>query len=220
MNVTPENLQTVFDSVFAGISEGREAFKPELILREVGTVISVATGIAKVSGLPGVGFEELVKFPGDVLGIAFNVDEDEIGVVLLGEYQDIHAGDRVERTGRVMDVAVGDELLGRVIDPLGRPLDDRGPLATDKRLPIERPAAAIMDRAPVTVPLQTGIMVIDALIPSGRGQREFILGDRQTGKTAIALDAILTQRGKNVICVYCAIGQRASARRQNRGQPP
>jgi F-type H+-transporting ATPase subunit alpha len=211
MTVAPENLQSVFDRTFAGISQGLEAFTPPFTPREVGTVISVATGIAKVSGLPGVGFEELVKFPGDVLGIAFNVDEDEIGVVLLGAYQDLHAGDEVERTGRVMDVAVGDELLGRVIDPLGRPLDGNGPVASNQRLPIERPAAAIMDRAPVSVPLQTGLMVIDALIPIGRGQRELILGDRQTGKTAIALDSILNQRGKNVICIYCAIGQRASA---------
>jgi F-type H+/Na+-transporting ATPase subunit alpha len=211
MNVAPENLQGIFDRTFAGISQTRENFMPQLTPREVGVVISVATGIAKVSGLPGVGFEELVKFPGDVLGIAFNVDEDEIGVVLLGEYQNLHVGDEVERTGRVMDVAVGDELLGRVIDPLGRPLDDKGSPATNKRLPIERPAAPIMDRAPVTVPLQTGLMVIDALIPIGRGQRELILGDRQTGKTAIALDTILNQRGKNVICVYCSIGQRASA---------
>jgi F-type H+-transporting ATPase subunit alpha len=211
MNAAPENLQSVFDRTFAGISQGLGAFTPQFTPREVGTVISVATGIAKVSGLPSVGFEELVKFPGDVLGIAFNVDEDEIGVVLLGEYQDLHAGDEVERTGRVMDVAVGDELLGRVIDPLGRPLDGNGPLASNQRMPIERPAAAIMDRAPVSVPLQTGLMVIDALIPIGRGQRELILGDRQTGKTAIALDSILNQRGKNVICIYCAIGQRASA---------
>ena len=211
MNAALDNLQNVFDRTFAGISNARETFTPQLIPREVGTVISVATGIAKVSGLPGVGFEELVKFPGDVLGIAFNVDEDEIGVVLLGEFQDLHAGDEVERTGRVMDVAVGDELLGRVIDPLGRALDGKGPVASSQRLPIERPAAAIMDRAPVIVPLQTGLMVIDALIPIGRGQRELILGDRQTGKTAIALDSILNQRGKNVICVYCAIGQRASA---------
>jgi len=201
----------VFDRTFAGISQGLGAFSPQFTPREVGTVLSVATGIAKVSGLPGVGFEELVTFPGGILGIAFNVDEDEIGVVLLGPYQDLHAGDEVERTGRVMDVAVGDELLGRVIDPLGRPLDGKGPVASNQRLPIERPAAAIMDRAPVSVPLQTGLMVIDALIPIGRGQRELILGDRQTGKTAIALDSILNQRGKNVICVYCAIGQRASA---------
>jgi F-type H+-transporting ATPase subunit alpha len=211
MNTAPESVQSVFDRTFAGISQAREAFTPQLTTKEVGTVISVATGIAKVSGLPGVGFEEVVKFPGDVFGIAFNLDEDEIGVVLLGAYQDLHAGDEVERTGRVMDVAVGDELLGRVIDPLGRPLDGKGPVASGQRLPIERPAAAIMDRAPVTVPLQTGLVVIDALIPIGRGQRELILGDRQTGKTAIALDSILNQRGKNVICVYCAIGQRASA---------
>ena len=164
-----------------------------------------------MSGLPGVGFEELVTFPGGVFGIAFNVDEDEIGVVLLGDYWHLQAGDEVERTGRVMDVAVGDGLLGRVIDPLGRPLDGNGPVASRERLPIERPAAPIMDRAPVTVPLQTGLIVIDALIPIGRGQRELILGDRQTGKTAIAIDTILNQRGQNVLCVYCAIGQRASA---------
>ena len=211
MNAAPENLRSVFDRTFAGISKGLGAFTPPFTPREVGTVVSVATGIAKVSGLPGVGFEELVTFPGGVLGIAFNVDEDEIGVVLLGAYQDLHAGDEVKRTGRVMDVAVGEELLGRVIDPLGRPLDGKGPVPSNQRMPIERPAAAIMDRAPVTVPLQTGLMVIDALIPIGRGQRELILGDRQTGKTAIALDSILNQRGKNVICVYCAIGQRASA---------
>jgi F-type H+-transporting ATPase subunit alpha len=211
MNTAPENLQSAFDLAFAGISQVRGAFTPRLTLREVGTILSVATGIAKVSGLPNVGFEELVKFPGDVLGIAFNVDEDEIGVVLLGEYWHLHAGDEVERTGRVMDVAVGDGLLGRVIDPLGRPLDGNGPVAASDRLPIERPAAPIMDRAPVTVPLQTGLKVIDALIPIGRGQRELILGDRQTGKTAIAIDTILNQRSQNVVCVYCAIGQRASA---------
>src|SRR5580704_13368377 len=211
MNIAPESLQSIFERTFAGISQAREAFTPQMTTKEVGTVISVATGIAKVSGLPGVGFEELVKFPGDRLGIAFNLDEDEIGVVLLGAYQDLHAGDQVERTGRVMDVAVGDELLGRVIDPLGRPLDGKGPVDSTRRLPIERPAAAIMDRVPVTVPLQTGLKVVDALIPVGRGQRELILGDRQTGKTAIAIDTILNQAGKNVVCVYCSIGQRASA---------
>jgi F-type H+-transporting ATPase subunit alpha len=177
----------------------------------VGTITSVSTGIARVSGLPGVGFDELVKFPGAVFGIAFNVDEDEVGVVLLGEYWHLHAGQQVERTGRVMDVAVGDGLLGRVIDPLGRPLDGHGPVAASERLPIERPAASIMDREPVTEPLQTGLKVIDALIPIGRGQRELILGDRQTGKTALAIDTILNQGDKDVLCVYCAIGQRASA---------
>ena len=207
----PENLQRVFDRAFAGIAQVREAFTPQLTPREVGTIISVATGIAKVSGLPSVGFEELVKFPGDVLGIAFNVDEDEVGVVLLGEYWHLHTGDEVERTGRVMDVVVGDGLLGRVIDPLGRALDGKGLVTASKRLPVERPAPPIMDRAPVTVPLHTGLKVIDALIPIGRGQRELILGDRQTGKTAIAIATILNQRGQNVVCVYCAIGQRASA---------
>ena len=211
MNVAPESLQSVFDSAFAGISQVRGTFTPQLMPREVGTITSVTTGIARVSGLPSVGFEELIKFPGGVFGIAFNVDEDEIGVVLLGEYSHLHAGDEVERTGRVMDVAVGSGLLGRVIDPLGRPLDDRGTVSASERLPIERSAAPIMDRAPVTIPLQTGIKVIDALIPIGRGQRELILGDRQTGKTAIAIDTILNQRDQNVVCVYCAIGQRASA---------
>ena len=204
-------LQTALDSAFAGHRQAREAFTPQLTPHEVGIVTNVSTGIATVSGLPGVGFEELVRFPGGLLGIAFNVDEDEIGVILLGEYQDLHAGDEVERTGRVMDVAVGDGLLGRVIDPLGKPLDGKGPVAADQRLPVERPAPPIMDRAPVVVPLQTGLKVVDALIPIGRGQRELILGDRQTGKTAIAIDTILNQRGQNVLCVYCAIGQRASA---------
>jgi F-type H+/Na+-transporting ATPase subunit alpha len=211
MNMETETLQGAFDNSFDSMSQAREAFTPNLVPREVGTITSIATGIAKVSGLPGVGFEELVTFPGDVLGIAFNVDAEEVGVVLLGEYWHLHAGDEMRRTGRVMDVAVGDELLGRVIDPLGRPLDGNGPLASTKRLPIERPAAPIMDRDPVTVPLQTGLKVIDALIPVGRGQRELILGDRQTGKTAIAINTILNQRGENVVCVYCAIGQRASA---------
>jgi len=211
MNAAPESLQIVFDGAFSNIAQACKEYTPSLTPREVGTITTVSTGIARVSGLPGAGFEELLEFPGGVFGIAFNVDEEEIGVVLLGDYTHLHAGDEVERTGRVMDVAVGDGLLGRVIDPLGRPLDENGPMAVSDRLPIERPAAAIMDRAPVTVPLQTGVMVIDALIPIGRGQRELILGDRQTGKTAIAIDTILSQRGKDVLCVYCAIGQRASA---------
>ena len=211
LNNSPDSLHAVFDQAFAGISRTLEAFTPQLTPREVGTITSVSIGIAKVSGLPGVGFDELVKFPGDLYGIAFNVDSDEIGVVLLGECEHLHAGDEVERTGRVMDVPVGDGLIGRVIDPLGGPLDGKGPVASSQRLPIERPAPPIMDRAPVSVPLQTGIIVIDALIPIGRGQRELILGDRQTGKSAIAIDTILNQRDQNVLCVYCAIGQRASA---------
>ena len=211
MNGEAESLRSVFDGVFSALRDAREGFTPQITLHEVGTVTRVATGIATVRGLPGVGFEELLEFPDGVFGIAFNLDEEDIGVVLLGEYWLVRAGDEVRRTGRVMDVAVGDGLLGRVIDPLGRALDDAGPVVTGARLPIERPAPAIMDRAPVTVPLQTGLIVVDALIPIGRGQRELILGDRQTGKTAIAIDTILNQRGKNVLCIYCAIGQRASA---------
>jgi len=186
LNNSPNGLHAVFDQAFAGISRTLEAFTPQLTPREVGTITSVSIGIAKVSGLPGVGFDELVTFPGGLLGIAFNVDPDEIGVVLLGECEHLHAGDEVTRTGRVMDVPVGDAL-------------------------IERPARPIMDRALVSVPLQTGLIVLDALIPIGRGQRELILGDRQTGKSAIAIDTILNQRGQDVLCVYCAIGQRASA---------
>jgi F-type H+/Na+-transporting ATPase subunit alpha len=204
-------LLTALDRAFVGLREAGEAFQPKLVPLEVGRVTSVSTGIATISGLPSVGYEELVVFRGGMRGIAFNVDEHEVGIVLLGDYQGIQAGDEVERTGRVMDVAVGDHLLGRVIDPLGKPLDGREPTALTKRLPVERPAPPIMDRARVSVPLQTGLKVIDALIPIGRGQRELILGDRQTGKTAIALDTILNQRGQNVVCVYCAIGQRASA---------
>lgn len=208
--IASDNLKNVFDSAFSGISQARESFVPVLMPREVGRINSIATGIAKVSGLPDVGFEEVLKLPDDIYGIAFNVDEDEIGVVLLGDYSHLQAGDEVERCGHVVDVPVGDGLLGRIIDPMGRPLDGKGRLVASERLPVERPAPAILDRDPVSVPLQTGIKVIDALIPVGRGQRELILGDRQTGKTAIALDTILNQRGKNVLCVYCAIGQRAS----------
>jgi F-type H+-transporting ATPase subunit alpha len=206
----PDGLENALDNALSGLKRMRESFIPRMAPREVGTLTTVSAGVAKVSGLPGVAFEELIKCPGDLYGIAFNLDEEEIGVVLLGEFQHLHAGDEVERTGRVMDVPVGDGLLGRVVDPLGRPLDGKGAVSFSRRLPIERPAPAIMDRAPVSTPLQTGVKVIDALIPVGRGQRELVLGDRQTGKTTIAIDAILNQRDQGVLCVYCAIGQRAS----------
>ncbi len=209
--MNPDSLPSVLDHVVANLGGTTQRGIPQLNQREIGTVTTVSTGIAQIVGLPGVGFEELVHLRNGVSCIAFNVDAAEIGVVLLGEFRQVRAGDEAERTGRVLDVAVGDELLGRVIDPLGRPLDGFGPVQTQQRLPIERPAAPIMDRAPVTVPLQTGLTVIDALVPIGRGQRELILGDRQTGKTAIAIDTILNQRGQDVVCVYCAIGQRASA---------
>jgi len=214
MNNETDSLQDSFNSAFSEMREALNGFTPELKPMEVGSITSISTGIAKVSGLPGVGFEEVLRFPGnnkdDIYGIAFNVDEDEVGVVLLGDYWHLQAGDKVERRGHVVDVPVGDGLIGRIINPMGQPLDGKGRLVSSARLPVERPSPPIMDRAPVTVPLQTGIKVIDALIPVGRGQRELILGDRQTGKTAIALDTILNQREKNVLCVYCAIGQRAS----------
>ncbi|MDP3468276.1 MAG: alternate F1F0 ATPase, F1 subunit alpha [Daejeonella sp.] len=198
-------------NAFGQLRENREMHSFSLKPVETGTVISVSTGIANVSGLPGVGFEELLKFPNGLFGIAYNIDEEEIGVILLGEASLLNAGDKVIRTGRVMDIPVGDILLGRVINPLGEPMDNKGPIPQGQRLPIERPAVPIMDRSAVNVPLQTGLKVIDTLIPIGRGQRELILGDRQTGKTAIAVDTIINQRDKNVLCIYCAIGQRADS---------
>ncbi|MEB2787094.1 alternate F1F0 ATPase, F1 subunit alpha [Algoriphagus persicinus] len=200
-------LQSTFDQFCLE----RENFVFTMTPREVGIVMSVSAGIVNVSGLPNVGFEELLAFPGNLFGIAYNIDEDSIGVILLGEDALLNVDDEVERTGRVMDIPVSDALIGRVINPLGQMMDDKGAIPFTKRMPIERPAPAIMDRSAVVIPLQTGLKVVDALIPIGRGQRELILGDRQTGKTAIAIDAILNQHDKNVICIYCAIGQRASS---------
>lgn len=205
------DLNTIITQRFAGITAGKDRYVFPFAPQEVGYVTSVSAGVIKISGLPNVGFEELLKFQNGLSGIAYNIDEHEIGAILLGEESLLNAGDEVVRTGRVMDVPVGDHLIGRVINPLGEPLDTKDIIHTDQRYPIERPAPAIMDRKGVTVPLQTGLKVIDALIPIGRGQRELILGDRQTGKTAIGIDTIINQRGKSVICVYCAIGQRASS---------
>lgn len=182
-----------------------------LRVEEIGVVTSIGSGVALASGLGRVQSQELVRLPGGLLALAFNLDPDEVGLVLLDPAEDVDAGDVVRRTGRVLDVPVGDALLGRTVDPLGRPLDGRGPIDTAERLPVEREAPAIMDRAPVRTPLQTGLKVVDAVIPVGLGQRELILGDRQTGKTAIAVDTILNQRGRGVACVYCAIGQRSAA---------
>jgi F-type H+-transporting ATPase subunit alpha len=186
-------------------------FQADLTAEGIGVVHFVGNGIAQVDGLPGIKSEELVRFPDNLMGLAFNVDFHEVGVVLLGETGNLRSGAEVRRTGRVLDVPVGEALLGRVVDSLGRPLDDLGPVQTVTRLPVERDAPPIMHRAPVTVPLQTGLKVVDALIPIGRGQRELILGDRQTGKTTIALDTLLNQRDTGVICLYCSIGQRNSA---------
>ncbi|HEY8688249.1 MAG TPA: alternate F1F0 ATPase, F1 subunit alpha [Chitinophagaceae bacterium] len=206
-----DELNNILTNTFHHIDEVRNKYIFSFAPKEVGYVTSVSAGVIKVTGLPGAGFEELLKFPNGLSGIAYNIDENEIGAILLGEDSLLNAGDEVYRTGRVMDVPVGDNLIGRVINPLGEPVDGKGAITTSQRYPIERPAPAIMDRKAVTIPMQTGLKVIDALIPVGRGQRELILGDRQTGKTAIAIDTILNQHDKNVICVYCAIGQRASS---------
>ena len=211
MKEPTKTLQTILDRSLTVFDRVLETHQPKLQGQEIGTITYLGKGTARAVGLNSVGSEEIVKLPGNCLGIAFNLDPDEVGLILLDESDALKAGCEVQRTGRVMDVPVGEELLGRVVDGSGRPLDDLGPLATTQRWPIERPAPAIMDRAPVTVPLQTGIKVIDALIPIGRGQRELILGDRQTGKTGIALDTILNQQQQGVICVYCGIGQRSSA---------
>lgn len=209
--MSTEPSKETFIRAFDELRNGRQGFSLPIAMQEVGVISTLFNGIARVTGIPEVGFEELLKFPGNLYGIAFNIDENDVGVVLLGDYWHLHAGDKVLRTRRVMDVPVGEGLIGRVITPLGVPLDDKGPIEFNQRLPIERNAPSIMDRAPVNAPLQTGVKVIDALVPIGRGQRELILGDRQTGKTAIAIDAILNQHDQNVLCIYCAIGQRASS---------
>src|SRR5579864_6064689 len=205
------SLLGVLDETFEAVDRVSREYSPEPALREYGTVTYVGQGIARVQGLPNVGSEELVRLPGDLLGMTLNLDPGEVGVVLLDNCTGVESGSEVWRTNRVLDVPVGESLLGRVVDSIGRPLDNGGQVRTDLRAPVERDAPAIMDRAPVTVPLATGTRVVDALIPIGRGQRELILGDRQTGKTAIAVDCILNQKGKNVVCIYCAIGQRSSS---------
>jgi F-type H+-transporting ATPase subunit alpha len=187
-----------------------ENFETGVTVTEVGTVIKVGDGIAEVHGLEKVMAGELLEFPHDVRGLALNLEEDKVGAVLFGEFQKVMEGDVVRRTGRIMEVPVGDALVGRVVNALGQPVDERGPIITDTFNPIERIAPGVVDRQPVKEPLQTGLKAIDAMVPIGRGQRELIIGDRQTGKTAVALDTILNQKGKDVICIYVAIGQKAS----------
>jgi F-type H+/Na+-transporting ATPase subunit alpha len=204
-------LYDLIDDALASIDSASRRGVADLALEEYGVVTYIGQGVARVQGLPHVKSEELVSFEGDLLGIAFNLDPNEIGVVLLDDCTHIESGSQVRRTNRVLDVPVGEALLGRIVDPVGRPLDNAGPLKCHLRAPIECAAPAIMDRAPVSEPLATGTKAIDALIPVGRGQRELILGDRQTGKTSIALDCILSQKGKDVVCIYCAIGQRSAS---------
>jgi F-type H+-transporting ATPase subunit alpha len=187
-----------------------ENFEAGVTVMEVGTVIKVGDGIAEVHGLEKVMASELLEFPHDVRGLALNLEEDKVGVVLFGDFVKIKEGDLVKRTGRIMQVPVGQALVGRVVDALGNPVDDRGPIITDDYNPVETIAPGVVERQPVKEPLQTGLKAIDSMVPIGRGQRELIIGDRQTGKTAIAVDAIINQRGKDVICIYVAIGQKAS----------
>jgi F-type H+-transporting ATPase subunit alpha len=192
------------------IREQIENYQQSVAVEEVGSVISVGDGIARLHGLEKVMAGEMLAFPHNVFGIALNLEEDQVGTVLLGDYAEIKEGDIVKRTGTIMSVPVGEAMVGRVVNPLGQPLDGKGPIVADERNPVERLAPGVVERLPVREPLQTGIKAIDSMIPIGRGQRELIIGDRQTGKTALILDTILNQRGGDVICIYCAIGQKRS----------
>ena len=198
------------DEISKILREQIENYQQTMSVEEVGAVISVGDGVARIHGLDKVMADEMLVFPHGVFGIALNLEEDQVGAVLLGEYAEIKEGDTVKRSNQVMSVAVGDALVGRVVNPLGQPLDGKGPILTEQRNPLERLAPGVVDRQPVREPVQTGIKAIDSMIPSGRGQRELIIGDRQTGKTAIILDTIINQRGGDLICIYCAIGQKRS----------
>ena len=203
MNLRPEEISSV-------IKEQIKRYSAELEVSEVGTVIQVADGIARIHGLEKAMQGELLEFPGEVYGMVLNLEEDNVGAVLLGDSRNISEGDTVKTTGRVVEVPVGDALTGRVVNALGQPIDGKGPINTDKTRQIERVASGVITRKSVSVPLQTGIKAIDAMVPIGRGQRELIIGDRQTGKTAIAIDTIINQKGQGVHCIYVAIGQKAS----------
>ncbi len=203
VDLKAEEITEIIRQQLSGIGRGVD-------VSEVGTVVSVGDGIARVYGLDRVMVGELVQFPHDIAGLALNLEEDNVGVVLLGEASAIKEGDVVKRTGKIMSVPVGKALVGRVVNPLGVPIDGKGPINTTEFYPIERLAPGVVDRKPVKEPLQTGLKAVDAMIPIGRGQRELIIGDRQTGKTAVAVDTIINQKGKDVICVYVAIGQKKS----------
>jgi F-type H+/Na+-transporting ATPase subunit alpha len=203
MAIRSDEITSILKSAIDGFDAGVET-------RSVGTVVEVGDGIAQIYGLDAALASELLEFPGDVFGMALNLEEETVGAVILGGATDIKEGDTVKTTGRVVEVPVGQALLGRVVDPLGRPLDDKGPIQATARRPVERIAPGVIVRQSVDTPVQTGIKAIDALIPIGRGQRELIIGDRQTGKTAIAIDAIINQKGKGLVCIYVAIGQKLS----------
>ena len=201
MNLRPEEISSV-------IKEQIERYASRLEVSDTGTVIQVADGIARIHGLENAMQGELLEFPGGVYGMVLNLEEDNVGAVLLGDMRSINEGDQVKTTGRVVEVPVGDALTGRVVNPLGQPIDGKGPIHTKKYRRIERVASGVIARKSVDTPLQTGIKAIDSMIPIGRGQRELIIGDRQTGKTAIAIDTIINQRGQGVHCIYVAIGQK------------
>ena len=203
MNLRPEEISSV-------IKEQIKRYSTELEVSDVGTVIQVADGIARIHGLEKAMQGELLEFPGEVYGMVLNLEEDNVGAVLLGDSRNINEGDTVKTTGRVVEVPLGDAMLGRVVNALGQPIDGKGPVNTEKFRQIERVASGVITRKSVDTPLQTGIKAIDAMVPIGRGQRELIIGDRQTGKTAIAIDTIINQKGQNVKCIYVAIGQKAS----------
>ena len=199
------------DEITKLIREQIENYETRIAVDEVGTVMSIGDGIARVHGLEKVMAGEMIEFPHKVFGIAMNLDEDQVGAVLLGDYTEIKEGDQVRRTGRIMSVPVGKAMIGRVVNTLGQPIDDKGPIATTEFNPVERIAPGVIDRQPVREPMATGIKAIDAMIPIGRGQRELIIGDRQTGKTAILIDTIINSKGRDLICIYCAIGQKRSS---------
>lgn len=203
MSIRPEEISSI-------LKQQIENYQADVDVTEVGTVITVGDGICRIYGLNNAMAGELLEFENGVMGLAMNLEEDNIGCVILGKFTDIREGDTVKRTGRIMEVPVGEALIGRVVDPLGNPLDGKGPIETTKFRPVESKAPGVMARKSVFEPMQTGIKSIDAMVPIGRGQRELIIGDRQTGKTAVAIDAILNQKGQNMICIYVAIGQKAS----------
>jgi len=199
------------DEITQLIRQQIENYETKIAVDEVGTVITLGDGIARAHGLEKVMAGELLEFPHKVSGIAMNLEEDQVGVVLLGEYTEIKEGDQVKRTGRIMSVPVGDAMIGRVVNSLGQAIDDKGPISTDQFIPLERLAPGVIERQPVREPMATGLKAIDSMIPIGRGQRELIIGDRQTGKTAIAIDTIINNKGGDLICIYCAIGQKRSS---------
>ena len=204
-------MTDLINQVTAELQQKIEAFQPLMEIKEVGTVLECGDGIAKVAGLTRVKSQELVEFSNGVQGIAFNLEKDSVGVIILGDYQLIKEGMLASATGRIASVPVGDALIGRVVNALGEPIDGKGPIITTEFRPIERIAAGVIERQDVDSPVQTGIKAIDSMIPIGRGQRELIIGDRQTGKTALAIDTIINQKGKNLICIYVAIGQKKAA---------